>query len=435
MEKEEITALKRKSVYPNVGRLICNLIILIILYYSGVYNIFFYSIVFIIIFSAGWTAVEAVFILDYEKNAYLSFFPAVSDLLSIGILVYLTGSVNSWAIIGFVTVNVISTFFSLNTSQPAVVLTGSLIVYSSVCLAVLSGAVKPENLLNPYAAVPSWKSFFFSSVSLSVIQFLLYKSVSSIAMENKRLLFFAESERKKAEEARAEVEVLAESRKRLSMIGQTVSGIVHDIKNPISSIKAFAELMNDESLSEEKKDYLQSIEREAERLGSMTYEILDFSRGSFTLNLKKVSPQAFLEEIRKFIIPDFDFMNIRIYIICETDELMNIDSERLRRVFINMANNAREAFSSLRRECYLKIRAEKENGYFLFTVEDNGRGIPAEVKSRLFDAYSTYGKSRGTGLGLYMSKLIIEKHQGTVECFSEEGAGTRFIIRIPNIFS
>ncbi len=435
MEREEITAVKRKSVYPNIGRLICNVIILIILHYSHVYNIFFYSTACLILFSAVWTAVEASFSLNYEKYSFVSIFPAISDLSSVGILVYLTGSVNSWAIIGFVTVNVISTFFSLNTAQPIFVLIGSLAVYNAVCLAVLTGTVKPVNLLNPDAALSSWNSYFFSSVSLLVIQGLLYKSVASIALENKRLLLFAESERKRAEEVRAEVEVLAESRKRLSMIGQTVSGIVHDIKNPVSSIKALAELVFDENLSEEKREYLQNIEREADRLGVMTYEILDFSRGIFTLNLKNISPAVFLEEIRKFIIPDFNFMNIRIYIICETNELLQIDAERMRRVFINMANNAREAISSDRRECYFRIKIQKENGQFIFTVEDNGRGIPAEVKAKLFDAYSTYGKTRGTGLGLYMSKLIVEKHNGTVECFSEEGKGTRFIIRIPSISS
>jgi signal transduction histidine kinase len=106
--------------------------------------------------------------------------------------------------------------------------------------------------------------------------------------------------------ANLQIEKLSESRKRLSIIGQMASGIVHDIKNPMSTIKSFAELVRGGNLSNiEKEEYLSYISREIDRLSDMTYEILDFSKGNIQLFIQNEFISKILNEVYEFLKIDF----------------------------------------------------------------------------------------------------------------------------------
>jgi signal transduction histidine kinase len=241
-----------------------------------------------------------------------------------------------------------------------------------------------------------------------------------------------QEEKEKAVLAQREIEKLAESRKRLSMIGEMASGIVHDIKNPMATIKAFAEMVNDPDLdSESRVEYTNLILREIERLSDMTFEILDFSKGKLNLNLEFYNGHEFLNEIYNFLKLDFEYANIKLLIECNYSGMIQIDKERLRRVLVNMANNAREAMNDSKREYSLKISLIEENNYFQFLLADNGPGIPSHVEERIFEAFATEGKKKGTGLGLYMSKWIVEQHNGKIEYTTTRDQGTTFTISIP----
>ena len=225
---------------------------------------------------------------------------------------------------------------------------------------------------------------------------------------------------------------LAESRKRLSIVGQTAMGIVHDLKNPISTIKAYAELANDDQISRIKRqEYLELISREIERLNNLAYEILDFSKSKIKLDLSEVSIKELLNEFSNFVKIDFEYSNISLSFHAENNLVAVLDKERIRRVLINLANNAREAMQEAKNNYFFSIKAYKENDYLVFALEDNGVGLPYTIEEKIFEAFATEGKSQGTGLGLYICKMIVEAHNGELTYITERGKGTTFFVRIP----
>ncbi|HMW06869.1 MAG TPA: HAMP domain-containing sensor histidine kinase [Leptospiraceae bacterium] len=234
------------------------------------------------------------------------------------------------------------------------------------------------------------------------------------------------------QKALKEMETLAESRKRLSVIGEMASGIVHDIKNPMTTIKAYADLTMSVHIDPSKKsEYLKLILREIDRLSDMTYEILDFSKGNFRLNLYPHSLCEFLRELYDFLIIDFQYAGINLSIECNSYERILFDKERIRRVIINIANNAREAMHDSKKEYFLKIKSENLNTGIHLHLEDNGPGLPNSIEEKIFEVFATEGKAKGNGLGLYMSKKIIEEHNGTISYKTSKNLGTTFTIFLP----
>ena len=108
---------------------------------------------------------------------------------------------------------------------------------------------------------------------------------------------------------------------------------------------------------------------------------------------------------------------------------LSFDPERMRRVIINLIDNAAQAMAE-KEPGSVTVRTRADGGAFQLTVEDTGAGIPRDVLSKVFEPlFST--KSFGTGLGLPTVKQIVEQHGGTVEIESEPGAGTRVTVRLP----
>jgi signal transduction histidine kinase len=232
--------------------------------------------------------------------------------------------------------------------------------------------------------------------------------------------------------ANKEIEKLSESRKRLSMIGEMASGIVHDIKNPISTIKTFTDLVKNDDITEiEKKEYLSYIAREIDRLSDLAYDILDFSKGTIQIFSELVNPAEILKEVYEFLKLDFEHSQILIKLEIHTETLIWLDKERIRRVIINLSNNAREEMSDGLRNYLFIMKLYKINDFIVFEFADNGNGLREEIKSKIFEAFYSEGKIKGTGLGLFMCKTIIDAHKGKIEYTSKEGVGTTFFIYLP----
>jgi len=104
------------------------------------------------------------------------------------------------------------------------------------------------------------------------------------------------------------------------------------------------------------------------------------------------------------------------------------DKEKILRVFMNLIRNAREAMAG---GGEIKITAFLDQVEGVIQVVDNGPGIAPELAGRLFEPFATFGKPGGTGLGLALSKKIVEEHGGTIQCDSAPGKGTAFTIRLP----
>jgi signal transduction histidine kinase len=159
----------------------------------------------------------------------------------------------------------------------------------------------------------------------------------------------------------------------------------------------------------------------------MSRELVDFSRGKTQLNLQLINVCDLLRDLE----PDFakcgQDIDIKVELIY--DGALHVDRHRLLRVFGNLIRNAREAMGGNRNHV-LRFVVRRVDSNVRFELSDTGCGISSELLPRIFDPFVTHGKSNGTGLGLAVSKAVVEAHQGTISARSNEN-GTTFQIDLP----
>jgi len=214
---------------------------------------------------------------------------------------------------------------------------------------------------------------------------------------------------------------------RLSLLGTTISSIVHDLNNPIGCILGACAIIQSKS-HDELTDKMARIVREAvDKMRVMTGELIDFSRGNTHLRVEPMTIDDLLQELQ----PDFSSCGPQIEVIIDArfQGTLRVDRHRLLRVFGNIIRNAREAMKSSSRP-QLRFVAAQSNDLVRFEISDTGCGIPNDILPRVFEPFVTHGKTNGTGLGLAISKAVIEAHRGTITVQSNE-QGTTFTVELP----
>jgi signal transduction histidine kinase len=218
---------------------------------------------------------------------------------------------------------------------------------------------------------------------------------------------------------------------RLSTIGNMAGEIIHDLKGPMTSILGFAELLESQDCTtEEQQEFSRIIVSEVEQMVEMVEEILEFSRGDkMKLNLQPCDVGEFVAEIVEVLGRHFSDHQIQIVTKLTCKEKIYADREKLKRVFSNIANNAKDAIQGHGK--FSINTYPHENTHVEFRLADSGVGIPPHVRENIFEPFVTYGKKRGTGLGMSITKKIIEDHGGKIWVVSEEGKGTIFYFTVP----
>jgi signal transduction histidine kinase len=214
---------------------------------------------------------------------------------------------------------------------------------------------------------------------------------------------------------------------RLSLLGTTISSIVHDMSNPITTILGACQVIQS-SAHDELTVQMSGLIREAiDRMETMTRELIDFSRGNTELKLKSVSVPDLFQQLE----PDFSKCRIAcdVQLKIGYEGAIQIDRHRMLRVFGNLIKNAREAMK-VGDPNVLRFSVEKIGSRVQFEVSDTGHGIKSDVLPKIFEPFVTHGKSNGTGLGLAISKAVVEAHGGTIGVQSNE-AGTTFRVELP----
>ncbi|HLG94481.1 MAG TPA: HAMP domain-containing sensor histidine kinase, partial [candidate division Zixibacteria bacterium] len=216
---------------------------------------------------------------------------------------------------------------------------------------------------------------------------------------------------------------------RLGIVGRMAATIIHDFRGPMQIIQGSAELLALPETGVEKRErHSQIIIQEVGRMANMTQELLDFAKGETRARRVVLDIEDLLTEI------NFQSEELcRNTLVCVDVELKTpfqlwADKEKILRVFMNLIRNAKEAMAG---GGEIKITAFLDRVEGVIQVADNGPGIPAELSERLFQPFATFGKAGGTGLGLALSKKIMEEHGGSIQCDSEPGKGTAFTIRLP----
>lgn len=217
---------------------------------------------------------------------------------------------------------------------------------------------------------------------------------------------------------------------KLAAVGHMVNSIVHDCRTPITVIKGFASVLKDFELTREKsQECLSFIDFEVERMEKMLEEILQFARNQKTpMVLMDRSCDAFIRECVVEIGALLKGTQIRLLTELRCASSIRMDPDRLRRAILNIAANAKEA---LKGQGELRILTRSSQSHALIALSDTGAGIPEEVRQRVFDPFFTHGKSGGFGLGMSITKAIIDSHAGSISLESELGRGTTFSIQIP----
>jgi K+-sensing histidine kinase KdpD len=215
---------------------------------------------------------------------------------------------------------------------------------------------------------------------------------------------------------------------RLSAVGRMASTIIHDIKNPMGTIRLYAQVLKTKAGNEEAAMMADEITRQIDRFVSMTQEILDFSKGVSVTNIEEVEIRNFIDSVLTFIEKDCIKRQIKLEKNTTYTGKFKLDPDKMMRVFYNIAGNAADAMPD---GGNLKISTFKSDNMLKIEFTDTGKGMTDAIKSKIFEPFFTAGKKHGTGLGMAIVKKIVEDHQGKIEIESELGKGTTMRIELP----
>jgi PAS domain S-box-containing protein len=227
------------------------------------------------------------------------------------------------------------------------------------------------------------------------------------------------------------VKILQEKLKRsehLAMLGQMAACVAHELRNPLSSIEGFSELIiSDTQETDERMKYARTISKEVKRIDATIQEILTFSRTTKP-EKKPVRTNDLLSDIVESLrtVTKEPGVTIDWMPAGNVPDLYG-DEHQLRKVFSNLIQNSIQAIGS---SGTVKVSARAGEDGVLIEVEDNGPGIPKDIQPNIFMPFFTT-KQKGTGLGLALARKIVEDHEGTIRLESDAGRGARFTVELP----
>ncbi len=222
---------------------------------------------------------------------------------------------------------------------------------------------------------------------------------------------------------------------KLASLGTLLSGVAHELNNPLSNISTSAQILHEEferSDPEFKEELLQQIEDQSDKARDIVRTLLEFSRATEyhprLVTLKKLFEDTVVL-IRGQIPTD-----VAISVDCPPDLDVEVDKQKLQQVFLNLIKNGIDAIGrSGKLWITARLLSSGDGAEELeIMIEDNGPGIPPENLKKIFDPFfSTKDVGRGSGLGLYIAHDIVERHGGRINVNSQIGQGTTFTIWLP----
>lgn len=216
---------------------------------------------------------------------------------------------------------------------------------------------------------------------------------------------------------------------RLAAIGELVAGIVHEIRNPLSGIAVALGLMKNEIRDPEHKQTIADILKEIDRLNRTIKELLQYAQLAYPrkLNLVEGDPNEIVEKALGLMSPKAEEKGIEVEKKLNFTGPFRVDLDQIEQVVMNLIINGIDAISGAGK---LTVETQSANGYVLIKVSDTGYGLSEEAKEKIFRPfYST--KPNGTGLGLPISRGIVDAHKGKILVSSEKDQGSTFTVMIP----
>ncbi|RFU68241.1 PAS domain S-box protein [Bacillus sp. V59.32b] len=228
------------------------------------------------------------------------------------------------------------------------------------------------------------------------------------------------TERKKTEEA-------LHRQDKLAAVGQLAAGVAHEIRNPLTSMKGYAEFLQLDENDPQRQEFLDIILDEIERVNDIVEDFMVLAKPQ-TLNLETKNIVPVVRNVLSLLEFEARKRNVYLHFDCKEEEiLVSCDENRLKQVFLNFLKNGMDAMPN---GGNLQVNIELKEGEVQISIVDTGVGIPADKIKRLGEPFYTTKKT-GNGLGLMVSFKIIESHNGRVFVESELNKGTSFRILLP----
>jgi PAS domain S-box-containing protein len=222
---------------------------------------------------------------------------------------------------------------------------------------------------------------------------------------------------------------------RLAGTGTLVSGVAHELNNPLNAIINFAELLAMDEEDEERREDLRIIWREATRMGRIVADLRQIARIA-----REENPQKELVDLNDVVAHVVEVRNYRLKtanVLVERDlqlplPRVHADRGQMEQVVLNLIVNAEQAIQQTERPGRLTIRTRSSGAAVVLLVEDEGVGIPEEDLARIFDPFfTTRTPGSGTGLGLSIVHSILQEHEGSIGVESRPGLGSTFRVELP----
>ncbi len=218
---------------------------------------------------------------------------------------------------------------------------------------------------------------------------------------------------------------------KLSALGELAGSIAHEIKNPLISIQGFAKRIEKSGNKEKAQDYARLIDKESGRLSNVLAKLLEFSRMDEPKR-ESVSVNEVVDDTVLFMEHHLTrFKNVQI-VLEKGKELprVEIDKVHIQQSLVNIMMNAAQAMPGGGK---IHIKTGKGEGSVYISVTDSGVGIGAENLEKIFEPFfSTKAKGEGTGLGLALTRRLIDANNGKIEVESKIGHGSTFRIVLPS---
>ena len=215
----------------------------------------------------------------------------------------------------------------------------------------------------------------------------------------------------------------------LGTVGQVASSIVHDFKNGLFVIAGHAQLLGLTSTDSNTQHHLAQILGATERLSQLSMDILDYA--------KIREPKRELIDLAPFLEAQVEPLQPRaqeaeVSLVCQGPPCrVSLDRHRFNRVIENLLGNALDALAGRSGGQVTLSWTPVPEGGAVIRVSDNGKGIPRKIRARIFEPFFSYGKARGTGLGMSTVQRIVAEHGGTVDLVSVEDEGTTVTLNLP----
>ena len=228
---------------------------------------------------------------------------------------------------------------------------------------------------------------------------------------------------------------------KLASIGQLAAGIGHEINNPLAIIKGYVDknVNMDRGLPQDVKDEFGKIQVSVKRIVKIVSGLRTFARASSKNKVELFNGKKALQNMENMLSEIYENNGVRLLMDMSNisdDYAIKGDQGKFEQVLLNLLSNAKDATEG-QKERIIAVKGTLKGGEIVIEVEDNGSGIPLELREKIFDPFYTSKEvGKGTGIGLsIVNQFVYNDFNGTIDVSSVEGVGTKFVISFPAILS